>query len=59
MSFKGGETDYPKILVNFGAVVDKLKGFAVKHRTFIGSEPLSVHIHENAVLMYLQKMMNL
>lgn len=48
MPLKGGETDYPKKLVDFGAVVDKLKGFAVKHRTFIGSEPLAVHIHENA-----------
>ena len=48
MPLKGGETDYPKILVNFGAVVDKLKGLAVKCRMFIASEPFSVHIFKNA-----------
>ena len=35
MPLKGGKTDYPKVLVYLGAVVDKLKGFAVKCRMFI------------------------
>ena len=35
MAAKGGKTDYPKVLVYLGAVVDKLKGFAVKSRMLI------------------------
>ena len=47
MPLKSGETDYPKILVYLGAVVDQLKGLAIKCRMLIASEPLFIHIGKN------------